>query len=51
MTPYSLTKIFVLSKTLPKDVMIKRTNMFYMFGQLDDIEYQELMELIETTYV
>lgn len=50
MSAYMLTKKFVLAQTLPKDVMINRTNMFYMFGQMDDVEYEEIMKLIEETY-
>lgn len=50
MTPYILAKKFINAKTYRKEDITRRVNMFYMFGQLNDDEYQELMELIEVKY-
>lgn len=50
MKTYDLAKKFIIAKTYTKEDISKRVNMFYMFNQLTDDEYQELIELIETTY-
>ena len=50
MTAYTLSKKFVMAKTYTKADITKRVNTFYMFNQFDQAEYEELMNLIETTY-
>lgn len=50
MTAYYLSKRFINAKTYTKVEIEKRVNMFFMFGQLSETEYTELMELINTQY-
>ena len=50
MTPYILSKKFINAKTLQKEEITKRVNTFYIFGQLSQEEYEELMQLIEVKY-
>lgn len=45
-----LAKKFVNAKTLPETEITKRIDTFYMFGRIDQAEYEELMGLIETVY-
>lgn len=50
MSAYALCKKFITAKTLTKYSIETRVNAFFMFGQLTEPEYTELMELIKTTY-
>lgn len=50
MTPYDLAKKFILAKTYSKEDITKRVNTFYMFNQLTQDEYEELMQLIDDVY-
>lgn len=50
MTPYILSKKFINAKTYTQANITRRINMFFMFDQLTEAEYQELMELIEAVY-
>lgn len=50
MTPYILSKKFITFKVLTEEEITKRVNTFYMFTQLSQEEYEELMELITTKY-
>lgn len=50
MTTYDLAKKIILAKTYSKADITKRVNTFYMFDQLTQGEYEELMILIETVY-
>lgn len=50
MTVYDLSRKFILAKTYSKADITKRVNTFYMFNQLTQNEYEELIQLIETTY-
>ena len=50
MTPYDLSKLFINAKTLNKETITKRINTFYMFGQIGQADYEELMQLIEVKY-
>lgn len=51
MTPYLLSKKFINAKALPQAEITKRVDTFYMFGRIEQSEYEELMELIKTVYV
>lgn len=51
MTAYELSKKFINAKTLSKEEITKRVNTFYMFDQLSQGEYEELMTLIEVKYI
>ena len=50
MTPYLLSKKFIGRKFYNEADITKRVNTFYMFGQLDQEEYEELIILIEKHY-
>jgi len=50
MTPYILSKKFIVAKIYSLSDITKRVNTFYMFNQLSQVEYEELMPLIEVTY-
>lgn len=50
MTPYLLSKKFINAKILQKEEITKRVNTFYMFGQIGQADYEELMQLIEVKY-
>jgi len=50
MSAYDLAKKFILAKTYTKEVIEKRVNAFYMFGQINDDEYAELQNLIQEKY-
>lgn len=50
MTPYILSKKFIVAKTYSLTDITKRVNTFYMFNQLTQEQYEELMPLIEVTY-
>lgn len=51
MSVYILCKKFINAKTMSEADITKRVNTFYMFSQLSQEEYEELMELIEVKYV
>lgn len=51
MKVYDLSRKFISAKAYNKTDITKRINTFYMFNQLTQGEYEELMALIETTYV
>lgn len=50
MTPYLLSIKFINAKTYSKSDIERRINMFFMFNQLSEAEYQELMTLIAEKY-
>lgn len=50
MTVYDLSRKFILAKTYNEADITKRVNTFYMFDQLTQGKYEELMGLIDTTY-
>lgn len=50
MTPYLLSKKFIKAKILQKEEITKRVNTFYIFSQIGQAEYEELMQLIEVEY-
>lgn len=43
---YSIAKNLIERKEFKKDDMIKKLNVFFMFEQLSDEEYKELLDLI-----
>lgn len=43
---YSLTKKLIERKEFERDNMIKKLNVFFIFGQLTENEYEELLNLI-----
>jgi len=50
MTAYELAKKFINAKTLDEATITKRVNTFYLFGQVAQGEYEQLMQLIEVNY-
>lgn len=50
MTPYLLWTKMIKGKVYSKEVVTTRVNTVYAVGQLNDEEYTELINLIETTY-
>lgn len=51
MSVYDLSKKFIIAKTYTKADITKRVNTFYVFDQLNQEDYEELMNLIEGTYL
>lgn len=43
-------KKMIKAKVYPKEVVTARINVVYAVGQLNDDEYTELIQLIETIY-
>lgn len=43
---YSLAKKLIERKEFERDNMIKKLNVFFIFGQLTENEYEELLNLI-----
>lgn len=50
MSTYILCEKFIKAKTYSEQEISKRVNMFYMFDQLTQEEYEDLMQLIEDYY-
>lgn len=50
MTPYQIWKKMIQAKFYQKEEIIKRVNVVYAVGQLLDVEYTELINLIEEVY-
>jgi hypothetical protein len=50
MTPFQIWKKMIEAKVYTKEVVTTRINVVYAVGQLNDDEYTELINLIETTY-
>lgn len=50
MKPFDLWKKMILAKVYTKETVTTRVNVVYAVGQLNDDEYTELINLIETTY-
>lgn len=50
MTPYLLLKKAIEKKTQSKESLLKKTNVFFMADQLDENEYNELIEQINIIY-
>lgn len=50
MKPYDLWTKMILGKVYTKDAVTRRVNTVYAVNQLNDDEYTELIQLIETTY-
>ena len=50
MKPFNLWKKMILAKVYTKEVITTRVNVVYAVGQLNDDEYAELIQLIQTTY-
>lgn len=50
MKTYDLARKFINAKTYSKEDITKRINMFFMFNQISEEEYQELMLLINDKY-
>jgi len=50
MTAYKQAKKSINTKTFDEATITKRMNTFYMFNQMSEGEYEELMQLIGTNY-
>ena len=50
MTPYQIWKKMIEAKVYTEAVATARVNVVYAVGQLTDIEYTTLIQLIETIY-
>lgn len=50
MKAYDLARKFVVAKTYSKADIEKRVNTFYMFAQLTQAEYEDLIQLINQMY-
>ena len=50
MTPFEIWKKMIKTKVYTKEVVTTRVNVVYAVNQINDDEYTELIQLIETTY-
>ena len=50
MTPFEIWSKMIKAKAYTKVVVTTRINTVYAVGQINDDEYTELIQLIETTY-
>lgn len=50
MTPFQIWEKMIEAKVYTKEVVTTRVNVVYAVNQINDDEYTELIQLIETTY-
>ena len=50
MTPFKIWSTMIKARVYPKEEITKRVNVVYAVGQLNDVEYAQLINLIETVY-
>ena len=50
MTPFQIWKKMIRAKVYTKEIVTTRVNVVYAVGQINDEEYTELIQLINTVY-